>query len=204
MTAVFDHLAIVANPLQAGVDWLEQALGVPLEPGGEHPLMGTHNRLLSLGPGAYLEVIAINPDAAAPDRARWFGLDGFCGAPKPGAWVVGVPDLVEALQDAPGGSGVPVDLQRGDLRWRMAVPESGVLPFDGMFPALIEWQGAAHPAARLPDRGVRLRALTLCHPRVAALQAALSPLLADARLRFAVGPAALRAEFDTPQGVRRL
>ena len=35
----------------------------PLESGGRHPHMGTHNRLLSLGPDLYLEVIAVDPDA---------------------------------------------------------------------------------------------------------------------------------------------
>ena len=35
--------------------------------------MGTHNRVLGMAGGMYLEVIAIDPDAAA--RPRWFGLD---------------------------------------------------------------------------------------------------------------------------------
>ena len=39
----------------------EGALGATPAPGGHHPLMGTHNQLLSLGPGEYLEVIAIDP-----------------------------------------------------------------------------------------------------------------------------------------------
>jgi hypothetical protein len=38
--------------------------------------MGTHNRVMGLYGGLYLEVIAIDPSAAAPDRPRWFGLDG--------------------------------------------------------------------------------------------------------------------------------
>ena len=37
--------------------------------------MGTHNRVLGMAGGMYLEVIAIDPDAAAPERPRWFGLD---------------------------------------------------------------------------------------------------------------------------------
>jgi hypothetical protein len=37
--------------------------------------MGTHNRLLKLGEGFYLELIAIDPQAPPPGRPRWFGLD---------------------------------------------------------------------------------------------------------------------------------
>jgi hypothetical protein len=65
----FDHLAIGAETLDEGVEAVEAALGVPLAPGGGHPAMGTHNRLLSLGPGEYLEVIAIDPDAPARPAA---------------------------------------------------------------------------------------------------------------------------------------
>jgi hypothetical protein len=46
----------------------------------------------------------------------------------------------------------------------MAVPTDGKLPFGGLFPALIQWEGTAHPAPRLPDRGVRLLALELHSP----------------------------------------
>ena len=41
--------------------------------------MGTHNRLLKIAseayPQAYLEIIAIDPEAPRPARPRWFGLD---------------------------------------------------------------------------------------------------------------------------------
>ena len=52
------------------------------------------------------------------------------------------------LAAAPPGTGMPVAIwQRGDYRWHMAVPADGSLPFDGGFPALIQWQGPLHPAA---------------------------------------------------------
>lgn len=46
--AKLDHLVIMANSLDDGVDWCEATLGVTPGPGGEHPLMGTHNRLLRM------------------------------------------------------------------------------------------------------------------------------------------------------------
>ena len=52
--------------------------GVTPGPGGRHGAMGTHNRLLRLRgpradswPRAYLEIIAIDPEAPAPARRRW-------------------------------------------------------------------------------------------------------------------------------------
>lgn len=201
----FDHLAISCDSLAAGVAHVEAALGVPLAPGGEHAAMGTHNRLLSLGPEEYLEVIAINPDAPGPDQPRWFDIDNFSGAPRVTNWICRCPDLDAALAAAPDGTGVPWDLERGDLRWRMAVPTDGKLPFDGTFPALIEWQGDAHPAPRLPDQGVRLTALHLTHPEAEALREALGSLIAEDRLTISKGPApTLEIELTGPNGTVRL
>ncbi|MBI2751695.1 MAG: VOC family protein [Burkholderiales bacterium] len=100
-----DHLVIMAASLEQGVAWCEATLGVTPGPGGEHPLMGTHNRLLKIAtpgfPQAYLEIIAVNPDeglggsavcagkggaraaggghgaerTAAQTRRRWFDMD---------------------------------------------------------------------------------------------------------------------------------
>jgi len=201
----FDHLAISCDSLADGVAHLEAALGVKLAPGGEHPAMGTHNRLLSLGPDEYLEVIAINPDAPGPDQPRWFDLDTFSGTPRVTNWICRCPDLDAALAVAPDGAGVPWDLERADLRWRMAVPSDGKLPFNNCFPATIEWQGTAHPAPRLPDQGFRLTGLYLQHPESEALRAALAPLINDPRVQVRPGtPPALTIELTGPKGTVRL
>ncbi len=196
-----DHLAVSATTLDGGVAAIEALLGVPLAAGGEHPAMGTHNRLLGLGPELYLEVIAIDPAAPAPDRPRWFDLDNFTGPPRLTNWIVRAGDMAAGLTAMPDGSGVPMALSRGDLRWQMAVPEDGKLPFDGVSPALIAWQGAAHPAAMLPDVGCRLLRLELFHPQAADLQAVLSPVFSDPKVSFHTAPdIALRALIDTPGG----
>jgi hypothetical protein len=196
-----DHVAIAATDLAAGAAAVGAALAVPLEPGGRHAAMATHNRLLSLGPGEYLEVIAPDPAAPPPGRPRWFALDTFAGAPAPRAWIVRVPDLDAALARVPVGAGVATDFARDSIRWRMAVPYDGVLPFDGLFPALIQWTQGAHPATRLPERGVRLAAVELIHPQAEALAAALAPLIADPRVRVTVGRLpTLRLAIDTAGG----
>jgi hypothetical protein len=204
MTLTFDHLAVSAETLEDGVEAVEAALGVALAGGGKHAHMSTHNRLLGLG-DLYLEVIAADPAAPRPGWPRWFDLDRFAGPPRLTNWVARCDDLDPELAISPAGTGRPVALARGDLRWRMAVPADGRLPFDGCFPALIQWLGKEHPVARLPWSGLRLARLELTHPEAGALAAALSGRLADPRLHILPGPAkAMRATFDTPHGPRVL
>jgi hypothetical protein len=195
-----DHIAVAAERLETGEAAVEAALGLPLQGGGQHAAMGTHNRLLSLGPD-YLEVIAIDPDGTPPAQPRWFDLDHFRGAARATTWICRCTDLEAALAAAPPGAGVPWSLARGDLRWRMAVPADGKLPFGGLFPALIQWEGPAHPAPRLTDLGARLVGLRLFSPEADALRATLAPLISDPRVEVIASPAPrMEAVIATPRG----
>ncbi len=160
-----DHLVVCCERLEEGASFVEERLGAAPVMGGKHALMSTHNMLLSLGPDAYLEVIAVDPEAPAPGRARWFSLDGFSGPPRLTNWVARSGDLATRLVGSPLRKARITALERGDLRWRMAVTDDGALPFDGLYPGMIEWQGDAHPAKRLPDHGLRLEKMTISHPR---------------------------------------
>ena len=200
----FDHIAIAGETLAVAQAHVEEALGVSLQPGGEHEVFHTHNTLLGLDEGLYLEAIAINPNAPTPDRPRWFDLDRFSGAPRLTNWICRTENMEAALAALPEGSGAPVQLQRGDLRWRMAVPSSGVLPFDNCAPAVIQWQTTQHPATMLAPSGVRLRRLTVQHPNVSILAESLNGLINDDRIAFETGPAALHASFETPHGPRAI
>jgi Glyoxalase-like domain len=199
---VFDHVAVTAATLGEGVAMVEAALGVALAGGGQHPHMATHNRLLGLG-DIYLEVIAVDPAAPPPAWPRWFDMDRFSGPPRLTNWIASCEDIDAELALSPPGTGVPVALQRGDYRWQMAVPADGCLPFDGCFPALIEWDGALHPAHALPDAGVRLTRLEIAHPDADALADALATRIIDPRIVVVPGAAkALRGTFSTPHGAR--
>ncbi len=196
-----DHLAVAGETLEEASAHLEQALGIQLQNGGKHEKFGTHNRLLGLRDGFYLEAIAIDPQAPNPQRTRWFDLDRFQGAPRLTNWICQVPDIEASLTVFPDGVGQPIDLSRGALRWRMAVPPNGRLPFDNLFPALIQWQGDLHPARMLQDSGCRLRRLIVSHPDALELAKCVGAL---DHVAFDSGPAALRAEIESPHGLRVL
>lgn len=190
-----DHVAVAAETLAEAKHYTEGTLGVALQPGGEHAVFHTHNALLGLEDGLYLEAIAINPAAPRPDRPRWFDLDRFSGAARLTNWICRCDDLDATLAELPDGFGTPMALERGALRWRMAVPADGILPFDNCAPALIEWDGDQHPAAMLTPSGVRFDRLTVTHPEAKELAKLLAPHLREDRIGFEVGPAELQCAF---------
>ena len=194
-----DHLAVLGESLEEATLHVETALGQPMQPGGQHGHFGTHNRLLGLAPDLYMEAIAVDPAAPPPGRARWFGLDCFSGAPRLDKWVLRTADLAAAQRALPM-AGEPVELSRGALSWAMTVPAHGALPFDGLFPALIQWHAAVPPGRSLRNPSARLVRLVLRHPKAWALQALLAPHLDAPGVVFETGPAGLQAEIETPGG----
>jgi hypothetical protein len=81
----------------------------------------------------------------------------------------------------------------------MAVPETGQTPFDGLFPALIQWDSAP---PELRDTGVRLEALRLRTPEAAALRAVLGPLIRDMDVEILDADApGMDAVLRTPDGM---
>ena len=211
-TCEVDHLVVAAATLEEGARWCEATLGVVPGPGGQHPLMGTHNRLFSIAsaafPRAYFEIIAIDPAAAPPARARWFGLDTLRldGGPRLLHFVARTASL-DAQCDALRAVGLEVgpaiaasrETPQGRLAWRIAVRDDGDLLAAGALPTLIEW-GARHPTAAMPDSGIALRAVSL---RGLPDQAAKVLKLRGVEVAAGAGPA-LIATLDTPRGTIHL
>ncbi|WP_136442749.1 VOC family protein [Pacificoceanicola onchidii] len=191
-----DHIAVAGESLEEAVAHVEAQTHRVMRPGGQHDRFATHNALIGLAPQLYIEAIAIDPQAPPPPDARWFGLDDFSGAARLDKWICRVPDIDAAIEALPM-AGRKVSLERDTLRWTMAVPEDGRLPFDGVFPALIEWHGdAPTPGFVLPAEALELRRLIVSHPRASELEALLGPHLDAPLVAFENADApGLRAEI---------
>jgi hypothetical protein len=216
LRARLDHLVIVARSLDEGVRWFEDTLGVTPGPGGKHPLMGTHNRLQKVAtagfPRAYLEIIAIDPDAPAPGRRRWFDMDDEVlrervrVKPRLVHFVASSGDAqaaLDALAQAGIDAGPLLRAERptpnGFLQWRISVRDDGKRLFDGALPTLIQW-GDVHPSHTMTDGGLQLKSLRVSHPQAAQLGAAYRAI-GLARVPVEPGPPNISATFETPKGV---
>ena len=209
MKTVIDHLVVTAASREIGINYVSERLGVTPQLGGEHVTMGTHNALLRLGDAAYLEVIAINPDAPAPPRPRWFGLDNpeLITQPRLLTWVVRTDDIYGVAARASVRFGPVEAMSRGALNWLITIPPDGSLLLDGSAPNLIQWLSDAHPSAALCDSGCELLALEVRHPEAAALKTILEqigfegPLVAS---QSSTIEPKLIARIKTPHGIREL
>lgn len=230
MKTQIDHLVVMASTLDAGVQWCEQTLGITPGPGGEHEKYGTHNRLFKMAspqfPLAYLEIIAINPQAVIPKRSqvpRWFDMDdkalqkAVADRPQLIHFVTSTDDVKAArhvlrTQGIERGQVVHASRKsgKGTLHWQITVREDGERLFNGTLPTLIQWGKPdateplrLHPRNSLPRSGVTLQSLTVSHPSGAKLQAAYASIgLAD--IAVETGPANIMATLQTPKGMVQL
>jgi len=209
VSATIDHLVVAAASLDEGVRWCEATLGVTPGPGGRHSLMGTHNRRFSIGddafPEVFFEIIAIDPAAPRPGRARWFGLDRLdLGAGPRLLHVVARCSALAALSAQLRALGHEVgalldasrDTPQGRLEWQIGVRDDGELLFGGAMPTLMDWGRTPHPTRSMPASGVRLRQLVLRRLRPEVARALALP---GVDMLVEPGPA-ISATLDTPRG----
>ena len=216
-----DHLVVLAADLASGVAWCQRTLGITPTAGGEHPLMGTHNRIFNVSssahPRAYLEIIAINPGAPkaiSTSARRWFDMDDANlqaqvaqHGPQLIHWVASVPDVAAActaLSALDMDRGAVITASRptphGLLQWQITVRDDGLRLMDGCLPTLIQW-GASHPCDSLPASGVQLEQFALQHPQAATLQAACNAVgVAASVLVTPYAAPRLGAQLSTPRG----
>lgn len=230
MKTQIDHLVVVANTLDQGVQWCEATFGITPGPGGEHVQFGTHNRLFKIAtpanPLAYLEIIAVDGGAARPSNAprkRWFDMDddalraAVAVEPHLVHFVASTSDIqagrlaLRAL-DIERGPAVQASRhsRRGLLQWQITVREDGQRLFDGALPTLIQWGKAdeadplrLHPRNSLPRSGVSLQTITVTHPSADKLQLAYEAIgLTGVEINS--GPANITATLQSPRGVVEL
>ncbi len=169
MKAKIDHLVIGADNLISGTSILEKKLNTKLLPGGEHKVMGTHNKLLKLQKEIYFEVIANNPNAESPTHPRWFSLDELetkekiKNSARSLCWILAVDNIYDAVKNCGYNPGEILELSRGDLRWKVTVPTDGKLIENGVLPFLIEWPKNIHPSNNLANSSISLNKISLIH-----------------------------------------
>ncbi|MGH8994208.1 MAG: VOC family protein [Acidimicrobiia bacterium] len=201
---VIDHLVYAVPDVAAACDELERDWGVRPTPGGRHPGRGTHNALLDLAGGCYLEVIGPDPSQPDPAGPRPFGIDALAG-PGLVTWAVPAPGIEDRAvraraQGFDPGPVTAMSRTRPDgvrLDWKLTGPDgAGTVPF------LIDWGGTPHPTADLPE-GCRLVRFRAEHPHPELVEPALLALGVELELQAGPRPC-LVASVETPRGSREL
>ncbi|MFN4163814.1 MAG: VOC family protein [Ferrovibrio sp.] len=207
-----DHLTVIAPTLAEGAAHLRECLDLDLPFGQRHVYMGTQNHLLRLGGSVYLEVVALDPDGAAPPCPRWFGLDdqasvraAWDSGRRLRGWVAGTDDIHAVLAGREAIFGRAVALPPAAPAFEFSLRADGALPLDGAAPCLIDRRGKARNMATIPDLGARLDSFSLEHPDPAAMTALYRGLAIDRPPAIVPGDALRwRARIETPAGVREL
>jgi catechol 2,3-dioxygenase-like lactoylglutathione lyase family enzyme len=135
MISGVDHIVILVDDLDEAMKQYEN-LGFVVEPGGKHPKY-THNALIAIGDGSYIELISFY-ELDGADAHRWFKYRDVNGG------LIDYAVLTEDLQaemDALEGSGINYSGPNAGARkrpddqeiaWKTATPaadSSGGLPF---------------------------------------------------------------------------
>lgn len=214
MPTTLDHLVLGTSDLAKGSAWLERYFVATLSPVGKHVRMGTHNRLLSLGPSCYLELIAIDPAGELPFMKRWFGLDTqdvrerIAIRPRLLGWVART-DNIDGLSTKTGGLlGGVHQMSRDNYRWRITIPDDGYPVEAGLIPTLIQWDSPSHPCEHLPDAACRFEWMEAAHPNPGKVAYLLEELELKNAMKITPTPPysgmTMCAYFRTPDGVKTL
>jgi catechol 2,3-dioxygenase-like lactoylglutathione lyase family enzyme len=185
-----DHVVLAVRDLNAAAaDYRE--LGFTVVPGGAHPGGWTHNALIVLADGSYLELLApTNPRLLDDEEALaapnfLFALAGGEGAVGLALAVDDLGAAVAAMQHR--GATIPAPRAGGrtrpdgvQLEWRTAMPGRSVLPFfiEDLTPR--DWRVPVSPEnARHANGALGIRAITYAAPDSAAVHAHFARLLGD-------------------------
>ena len=197
--AQVDHILLGIEDLDRGVKQFEKLTGVRPVYGGKHP-RGTHNALVSLGDGTYLEILALQPNVTPPkeyeDLTKLKAL-------TPIGWAVSSKDsaqLRSELTSAGLAIGEPIPGSRTtpagkELSWQTFDLENA---FDEA-PFFIVWSPqSAHPSTTSPT-GCRLQQWRVAGPHLKSLEQLRTAL--DLRVDVAEAPStSLRLTLSCPKG----
>ena len=197
--AQIDHVILGIDDLDRGVKAFEAATGVKPVYGGKHP-GGTHNALVSLGDGIYLEILAIQPDATV--QGEFAGLKEV-KALTPIGWAVSSEDSAQ-LRSSLRAAGIAVSEPEDGSR---TTPTGSTLSWQSLAlnesfaeaPFFIVWsEKTAHPSTTSPS-GCKLQQWQVASPRAKDLHQLRQAF--DLRVEVAEAKApAMRLELTCPKG----
>lgn len=196
-----DHLVIGIGDLVEGTRAFQTLTGVQPVVGGEHPTLGTHNVLVSLGPNRYLEVLAPVPGR---ETNPMFASVAECETLKPVLWALATHDVAalnKRVRDAGFDAEDPwpgsrVTTEGDTLRWTMFKMGPGA-PANAPF--FTEWDEASlHPSESTPP-GCTLASLEVTSPDDVELRRFFATIGFD--LPVTAGPPALKVSLQTPNGL---
>ncbi|WP_026877132.1 VOC family protein [Jiangella gansuensis] len=199
-----DHLVWAGPDLDRLVEHVTVQTGLTPVYGGRHEGRGTHNYLVGLGPGRYLELLGPDRGQPEPSRPRPMRVDGLTDAALVG-WAVRTDDIegrVAAARNRGYDPGDVAEMSRRTsdgtlLTWRLTPPEGG---FDGVVPFVIDWLDSPHPASGLSS-SMTLAGLTLRHPEPDKVSEALTALGLDGVAEVVQGTApGISAVLRSPRG----
>ena len=197
--AQIDHVILGIDDLDRGVKAFEAATGVKPVYGGKHP-GGTHNALVSLGEGIYLEILAVQDGVTVKgDYADLKALKTL----TPVGWAVSSKDSAQ-LRNRLSAAGIAVSEPEAgsritpsgsSLSWHsLALKESSAER-----PFFIVWsEQTAHPSTTSPS-GCKLQQWSIASPRVKDLEQLRQAL--DLRVDIAEAKASsMRLALACPKG----
>ena len=197
-----DHFMWAAVDLDTATAEFEKLTGVRPEFGGRHQGFGTHNALVSLGNGTYMEVLALDPEQSADNPIVREIRE--MNSPEILAYHLQRSDLENTVQVLQG-LGIPytgpLDLGRkrpdgSELNWRLLFPESPV--FKHALPIFIDWMDAPHPSKSAPG-GCILTHFEVGHARDDELREIYQALGVTVKV-VKSEQAYVRAILDSPKG----
>lgn len=206
MTKSIDHFMYAGRNLEDMCNQFAGLSDIQATPGGSHPTLGTHNRLLgsSSGTQTYLEFIA--PDRSMDVHSEMRASLEALSRPQLHRFIMRCTSmdfapLAAAYRKA--GIDAPVhDLQRltpegKTLRWRLMIPAAN--PYGLLAPFFIDWLDSPHPSEGL-DARLSVLDCEAGHPQAARLALLWKDLGVDIALYAADAPY-MRVLLDTPRGI---
>jgi hypothetical protein len=199
-----DHLVYATNDLHHTVHDMEKKMGITISPGGRHLDFGTHNALVNLGEGIYLEIIAPDPDNHQFKGPLWMGLDHLDESPRLTRYGLKKKIIIDDLDLL---SSVRKELSRvsqgrrqkpdgSTLEWTLTVPHSD--PLIETCPFLIDWSESVHPTLSLPQE-CQLKSFTIFSPDDGSVRHINQRLGADIKVIYSEEPR-LEAIIQCPTG----